>query len=92
MAEFLASIANEDGEIPFLGDDDGGRFFPPYGPRSRFARATLATASLLAGKRFFDTAGKTRRNRYLVVGPEALRLATAEMRERHASFRTPASS
>ncbi len=53
MAEFLASIVSDSGELPFLGDDDGGRFFSPYGPRSRFARATLATASLLVGKRFF---------------------------------------
>ncbi|HVP56431.1 MAG TPA: alginate lyase family protein [Candidatus Eisenbacteria bacterium] len=53
MAEFLASIVCEAGDLPFLGDDDGGRLFSPYGPRSRFARATLATASVLAGKRFF---------------------------------------
>jgi hypothetical protein len=53
MAEFLASITSEDGQLPFLGDDDGGRFFFPYGPRSRFARATLATTCLLPGKRFF---------------------------------------
>jgi Heparinase II/III-like protein/Heparinase II/III N-terminus len=53
MAEFLASIVSDSGDLPFLGDDDGGRFFSPYGPRSRFARATLATASLLVGNRFF---------------------------------------
>ena len=53
MAEFLASIINESGELPFLGDDDGGRFFSPYGPRARFVRGTLATASLLLGRRFF---------------------------------------
>jgi hypothetical protein len=53
MAEFLASITSGSGELPFLGDDDGGRFFSPYGPRARFSRATLATASLLLGKRFF---------------------------------------
>jgi hypothetical protein len=54
MAEFLASIVSDSGDLPFLGDDDGGRFFSPYGPRSGFARATLATASLLLGKRFFE--------------------------------------
>ena len=53
MAEFLASIVSDSGDLPFLGDDDGGRFFSPYGPRARFPRATLATASFLAGKRFF---------------------------------------
>src|SRR5271169_25867 len=52
MAEFLGSILSENGEFPFFGDDDGGRFFFPFGPRARFARATLATASLLLGKQF----------------------------------------
>ena len=53
MAEFLAAIVSEGGDLPFLGDDDGGRFFHPYGPRSRFARASLALASLLTGTRYF---------------------------------------
>ena len=53
MAKFLSSIVSDSGELPFLGDDDGGRFFSPYGPRSGFARATLATASLLVGRHFF---------------------------------------
>jgi hypothetical protein len=53
MAEFLATITSESGELPFLGDDDGGRFFSPYGPRASFGRATLATLSLLLGKSFF---------------------------------------
>jgi hypothetical protein len=54
MAEFLATIVSADGQLPFLGDDDGGRFFFPYGERDRFARGTLAVASVLTGKRFFD--------------------------------------
>jgi hypothetical protein len=54
MAEFLASITSDSGDIPFLGDDDGGRFFSPYGQRGRFGRATLATLSLFLGKRFFQ--------------------------------------
>lgn len=53
MAEFLASIVSDGGNLPFLGDDDGGRFFSPYGLRARFARATLAATSSLLGKRFF---------------------------------------
>jgi len=53
MAEFLASLVDADGNLPFLGDDDGGRFFHPYGTRSRFARGSLACASVLLGKRFF---------------------------------------
>lgn len=67
MAEFLASITSEDGQLPFLGDDDGGRFFFPYGPRSRFARATLAT-TLVTGQALLSVlAARHRRNRALVA-------------------------
>jgi hypothetical protein len=47
MARFLAALLGPSRELPFFGDDDGGRFFHPYGPRNRFARATLATAAAL---------------------------------------------
>ena len=53
MAEFLANMVGTDGQLPFLGDDDGGRLFHPFGPRDRFARATLATCSLVLGRAFF---------------------------------------
>lgn len=53
MAEFLGSIVSDGGDLGYLGDDDGGRFFSPFGSRSRFARATLGTTSCLLGKRFF---------------------------------------
>ena len=47
MAEFLHALLGPEREIPFLGDDDGGRLFHPYGPGSQFGRATLATCSVL---------------------------------------------
>ncbi len=50
---FSPRSSNDSGDLPFLGDDDGGRFFSPYGQRERFGRATLATVSLLLGKHFF---------------------------------------
>lgn len=42
MAGYLAALLGKDGEIPLLGDDDGGRLFHPFGHRRRFGRATLA--------------------------------------------------
>ena len=54
MGDFLAGIVSADGGLPFLGDDDGGRFFYPYGPRPHFARATLAVASMLVSKRYLN--------------------------------------
>ena len=53
MAVFLASITSADGALPFLGDDDGGRLFHPFGTRKDFARATLATSSVLLGHQYF---------------------------------------
>jgi hypothetical protein len=47
MAEFLDLLTGASGRLPFLGDDDGGRFFHPYGERDRFGLATLATCGLL---------------------------------------------
>lgn len=50
MAEYLHAVAGPARELPFLGDDDGGRLFHPYGPRELFPRATLATASILCSR------------------------------------------
>ncbi len=45
MARFLHAVAGPRREIPFIGDDDGGRFFHPYGRHARYARATLAACA-----------------------------------------------
>ena len=45
--EYLRCVLGPGQEIPFIGDDDGGRLFHPYGNRARFGRATMATASVL---------------------------------------------
>jgi len=47
MAEFLAAVMGPQRSTPFLGDDDGGRVFHPFGPRDRFGRATLAACGLV---------------------------------------------
>ncbi len=48
MARYLWAVAGS-GEMPFLGDDDGGRLFHPFGARDRFARATLAACAAFVG-------------------------------------------
>jgi Heparinase II/III-like protein/Heparinase II/III N-terminus len=50
MGDFLHALLGPQREIPFLGDDDGGRFFHPYGPASQFGRATLATCAVLLSR------------------------------------------
>jgi hypothetical protein len=42
MAIYLEALIGPSRVLPLMGDDDGGRFFHPYGRRDHFARATLA--------------------------------------------------
>ena len=46
MADFLDALVPSSGMLPFLGDDDGGRLFHPYGDRRCFGLATLASCSV----------------------------------------------
>ena len=45
MAEYLESLMGPARKLSFLGDDDGGRFFHPYGTHDQFGRGTLAACS-----------------------------------------------
>jgi hypothetical protein len=47
MAEYLEALLGPARALPFIGDDDGGRLFHPYGQRDLFGRATMATASIV---------------------------------------------
>ena len=47
MADYVDALLGPQREIPLFGDDDGGRFFSPYGRKTAYGRATLATASVL---------------------------------------------
>jgi hypothetical protein len=50
MAEYLDALQGRARTIPLMGDDDGGRLFHPYGERSGFGRASLATAALFRNR------------------------------------------
>jgi Heparinase II/III-like protein/Heparinase II/III N-terminus len=52
MGDFLNALLGPSRLLPLMGDDDGGRVFHPYGPRSEFGRASLATCSRLIGARW----------------------------------------
>lgn len=41
MAEYLDNLLGPSRLLPMLGDDDGGRFYFPYGDRSRWAEESL---------------------------------------------------
>jgi hypothetical protein len=73
MAEFLAAITGPSGMLSFLGDDDGGRLFHPFGPRNAFARATLATCSVLLDREYLSYTREDLFDQALWwIGPEVL--------------------
>lgn len=45
MGDYLYALLGAGGRMPRMGDDDGGRFFHPYGDRERFGLESLATAA-----------------------------------------------
>src|SRR5260370_33757987 len=47
MAEYLHRLMGPAGELPPIGDDDGGRLFHPYGDRMHFGRGTRAPSATL---------------------------------------------
>jgi heparinase II/III-like protein len=49
MADYLAAVQGPSRTLPFIGDDDGGRFWHPFGPRHWFGRATQATCAVWLG-------------------------------------------
>lgn len=57
MASYLDALLGPQRRLPFLGDDDGGRLFFPYGVRETFGNSTLATCAMLfrdGGWRYLD--------------------------------------
>ena len=51
MADYLTSVLGPSRILPFIGDDDGGRWFYPFGTRRNFGRATQATCSVWLNRR-----------------------------------------
>jgi Heparinase II/III-like protein/Heparinase II/III N-terminus len=50
MAVFLHTLMGPERSLTFLGDEDGGRWFHPYGRRDQFGRATIATCATFLGR------------------------------------------
>jgi hypothetical protein len=49
MAAYLDALLGHDRRLPVLGDDDGGRWFHPYGDRAAFGRGSLAACNAYFG-------------------------------------------
>lgn len=46
MAHYLEVVLGPARSLPCFGDDDGGRFFHPFGRHAEYGRATMATCAL----------------------------------------------
>jgi hypothetical protein len=82
MAEFLDAVTGTPGTLPFIGDDDGGRLFHPYGSRHGFPSATLATCGEFLGRAEWIREGRDREEQaawWLKARPAAI--AVGEGRE-----------
>lgn len=51
MAVLLDALLGYTRSLPFMGDDDGGRWFHPYGNHAEYGRATIATCSHYFGRK-----------------------------------------
>ena len=69
MADYLNALLGPTREIPCFGDDDGGRFFHPYGSKTRYGRGSLAVASQLLRKDFCYDDADSREMAYWWLGP-----------------------
>jgi hypothetical protein len=49
MADYLGALLGSERRLPLIGDDDGGRWFHPYGERQLFGCATLAACNAYFG-------------------------------------------
>ena len=78
MARFVAALQGYSRLLPFLGDDDGGRIFHPYGERNQFGRASVATVSLLLDAGDLGYCAEDRYEQALWwLGPDKLKKAPA---------------
>ncbi len=57
MADFLGALVSDEGILPMLGDEDGGRVFHPYGDRRRFWNPQRVRESKVPPSRWFPNAG-----------------------------------
>jgi hypothetical protein len=79
MAEYLEWLLGPARRISFVGDDDGGRLFHPFGDRSQFGRATLTTCGILwQRERWTGPREEIAEQAAWWLGPECLKAAQPE--------------
>lgn len=78
MAEYLDWLLGPARRIAFVGDDDGGRLFHPFGERDGFGRATLTTCGIaLSNEEWIGSRETIAEQAAWWLGAECLGLARA---------------
>jgi uncharacterized heparinase superfamily protein len=75
LAEFTRTIADADGRVPLIGDDDGGMLWPITGRAPYDVRDSLAIAALVLGRPGLAAWGVPE-EAFWIVGPRAGALRT----------------
>ncbi|HEX6975249.1 MAG TPA: alginate lyase family protein [Vicinamibacterales bacterium] len=70
QADYLRAIADDEGRLPLIGDDDGGQLFPICGRAPADCRDTLATAASLLSRPDLRS-GPTPEETYWLTGSRA---------------------
>jgi uncharacterized heparinase superfamily protein len=81
MARYLECLMGPARRLSWFGDDDGGRFFFPYGPPEEYGRATLATAARLLRQPFAHDVHDAAVQALWWLGPQTSESAPAPLPE-----------
>ena len=73
LAEFMRTVADPDGRVPLLGDDDGGMLWPIAGRGADDVRDSIAVAALVVGRPEL-TAWGVPEEAFWIAGPRAAAL------------------
>ena len=80
LADFAHAIADGDGYLPLIGDDDGGMLWPIAGRDCADIRDSLATAAVVLERPYLAPWG-LQEETFWIAAPEALAFSTAPARE-----------
>jgi hypothetical protein len=80
LAEFTRVIADDNGRLPLIGDDDGGMLWPLAGRSCSDVRDSLAVAAIVLGQPSLAPWGVMEEAAW-IAGPAAVRLDTPDGRD-----------
>jgi uncharacterized heparinase superfamily protein len=79
LAEFTVRMADDDGRLPLIGDDDGGMLWPIAGRECNDVRDSLATAAVVLNRPDLARWG-LQEETFWIATPEAISFAAAPAR------------